>query len=128
MRVAGRVGNLVFAVALAAVGAACGGDGEGPVIDEIQPASAMPGDTVEVLGDRFCGDSDADADAEGTCVENVAALVNFGEDQSVIRASISSYGHTRITVEVPPAAPSGATVVVVLRGGVPSNAADFDIL
>lgn len=107
----------------------CGGDdgGQGPIIDELLPAAAAPGATIEVIGDRFCGDLSEDANADGTCVDNVAALVNFGEDQAVIRASVQSYTHTRISVAVPDQAPAGATVVVVLRGGVPSNSAAFDV-
>lgn len=118
--------RLVAAIALVAV-LGCGDGGEGPVIDDILPAAAAPGATVEIVGARFCGDPDDSADADGMCVDNVAAVVNFGAGEQVARAQISSYGQNSISVAVPSTATPGATIVVVVRDGVTSNSFDFEI-
>jgi len=123
----GRSARAAAALALAAAALGCGGDGEGPVIDDILPAAAAAGATVEIIGDRFCGDPDDSADGDGMCVDNVAAVVNFGAGEQVARAQISSYRHNSISVAVPSTVTPGATVVVVIRDGVPSNSFDFEI-
>jgi uncharacterized protein (TIGR03437 family) len=107
--------------------AACGDGGEGPVIDDVQPPAAAAGATIEIIGDRFCGDEDSSANDDGTCVSPPASLVFFGEQPDASRASISMYSHTQITAVVPAAAAVGATVVIVVRGEVESNRFDFEV-
>jgi hypothetical protein len=123
---------LVFA-ALATVVfslAACDDDlgGQGPVIDMVVPAASSPGETIQLSGDRFCSDDDADVGTDGRCLTPPAALVNFGEGAQVVRANAVSYTQESITVVIPSSASLGATVIVVVRDGVPSNALPFEVL
>jgi hypothetical protein len=49
-------------------------------------------------------------------------------DADVVRATIVEWKHERITVDVPPSAAAGATLVTVTVNGVVSNVADFEVL
>ncbi len=109
--------------------AGCGGDdGIGPVIDEIMPPAAAPGATVEIIGDRFCGDSADVVNADGSCVSPPSGLISFGEGEEAVRAlGIQGWLHERITVAVPANLTPGATVVVVTVDDVASNAEAFEV-
>lgn len=116
---------IVFACAVAS----CGGEeeGTGPVIHQVTPAAATPGATVEILGERFCGDGDA-ANDDGSCIVPPTGLIGFGVAGEAIRAlDIQSWRHERIEVAVPGTAQPGATVIVVTVNGVPSNEYAFEV-
>jgi len=120
------LGSVVAAWAASIAG--CGGDdGVGPYIDRVLPEAAAPGDTVEIIGERFCGDGSDLADDEGACITPPAGSVNFGMDADVVRASIAEWKNERISVDVPESAAAGATLIVVTVNGVSSNAADFEV-
>lgn len=123
-----RIQWLTVAFSLALFGACGGNGGTGPQIDEVTPSRASPGDSIEILGARFCGDESSSAMENGRCVTPPAAVVNFGDDAGVVRAAVSAYEQERITVTVPASAPAGATSIVLIRNGVASNPADFEVL
>lgn len=120
---------LVVTLGVASVAAGCGGEeGTGPVIHEVTPAAAAPGATVEILGERFCGDGGEAANDDGSCAEPPIGLIAVGAGGEAIRAvDIQSWRHERIEVAVPGAAPPGATVIVVTVNGVASNEYPFEV-
>jgi hypothetical protein len=117
------------ALALALAVGGCVGEDEasGPFIDDIQPAAAAPGETIEILGVRFCSDLEELVDDEGLCDPPVSGVVLFGEGVEAARAQITGYGQERITAIVPAAAVPGATIVTLSRDMVPSNPFDFEV-
>jgi hypothetical protein len=118
--------GIVFVCVLAS----CGGDdgGSGPVIHDIAPAAAAPGATVELLGNRFCGDDPDAVREDGSCVVPPAGLISFGAGDEAVRAlGIQSWRHQRIEVAVPSTAGPGATVVIVTVNGVASNEYPFEV-
>lgn len=117
----------VVMIALACGLVACGGGGSGPVIDSLSPTAAARGAQLEILGERFCGDDDDRADAEGACTTPPNGFVNLGMDADVVRATVRAWKDESIIVEVPQAAPVGPTLVIVTVNGVSSNAADFEV-
>jgi hypothetical protein len=66
----------------------CGGDEQdfGPLIDDIQPAAAAPGVTIEILGERFCADTEEGVNDQGRCEPPVSGVVLFGEGMEASRA------------------------------------------
>jgi hypothetical protein len=111
--------------------ASCGGgedEGSGPVIHDIAPEAAAPGATVEILGNRFCGDGPDVALEDGSCVTPPTGLISFGAGDEAVRAlGIQSWSHERIEVSVPGTAEPGATIVVVTVNGVASNEYPFEV-
>jgi len=116
----GAAGAVVIALA------GCGDGGTGPFIDAVQPSTAAAGDSVDILGRRFCGDGDGVAAGDGPCTRAPVGVVSFGAGDAVERAAVQAWTHERITVMVPQAEP-GVTTVVVSVNGVASNEADFEI-
>ncbi len=118
----------IFAVAAVFASSGCEqDDGVGPFVDRALPDAAAPGATVEIVGERFCGDESSAATDEGTCVVPPAGFVSFGRDANVVRATIVEWKEERITLTVPTSANAGATLVVVTVDGVSSNAVDFEV-
>jgi len=116
-----------FAVLAALVLTACGSDEVGPVIDSLLPTAAARGASVEIVGNRFCGDASDDAKADGSCMTPPNGFVNFGEDADVTRAVVVAWTNQKITVQVPQSATVGSTLVLVIVNGVSSNAASFEV-
>ena len=119
--------GLVLAVEVAGMGG-CGDDGgpRTPHIDSLAPAMAAVGGSVDVLGRNFCGETGAMDD--GACTETVSGFVAFGAAPTVVRAQVTSWKDTRIQIAVPAGVSGGVTTVVVTVDGIPSNAADFEVL
>ena len=115
-------------MAAAALALACGGgDGVGPVIDAVSPSTGQRGTPVTIAGDRFCGDGEDAAGADGVCATPPAGLVNF-VGTGVARAQVTSWRDEEIVVTVPATAEDGVVEIVVVLAGVSSNSADFDVL
>lgn len=75
---------------------------------------------VTLTGRRLCG-------ASGDC-GRAGGAVDIGLDPPMVRAIVVSYADTRAQIVIPPAAPVGATVLVVTVGERSSNALDFEVL
>jgi len=100
------LGIVVAFVLLSALGG-CGEDAVDPLIEAILPDHAAAGEAVEVVGERFFGESRG---------------VAFGGHP----AQVLSWGDRRARTRVPVAPElSGATVVVVTVDGRPSNPVSF---
>lgn len=131
MQLPGLPRVIVLAIVVAAGALATSGcdedDGIGPRVDRVMPEAAAAGATVEIVGERFCGDESNAATDEGTCTVPPAGFVNFGKDANVVRAAIVEWKQERITVTVPASAAAGATLIVVTVEGVSSNAVEFEV-
>jgi|GEM_PF-6829794 len=118
--------RFVFAALLVVAATACAdGGGTGPEILQLAPTVATPGDTLEVIGERFCADQGVDAD--GGCVVPPAGSIHIGAGTTVVRAETLRWTDERIRVDVSDDAATGATVVTVSVEGVVSNAVDFEV-
>ena len=106
----------LLAAALACAG--CGDDG-GPRLEAVAPAMASPAAMVTLTGRRLCGASGACASAGGEVVIGLAQPV---------RATVTAYGDTSAQIVIPPAAPVGATQIIVTVNDQASNAIDFEVL
>jgi hypothetical protein len=98
---------------------ACADDG-GPRLDEVTPASARAGTSVQIVGRRFCGDSQA-------CL-GVAATVDLGLEPPIVQAMVFAYSDTVATIQIPTTATPGKTELVLTVDGRSSNSLDFEVL
>ena len=98
---------------------ACADDG-GPRLDEVTPASAQAGASVEITGRRFCGTA-------VTCL-GVAAKVEIGLDPPVVQAMVFTYTDMTATIQIPSISMPGKTDIVLTVDGRSSNALDFEVL
>ena len=89
--------------------AACGDDPAAPRIEAILPAHGQPGESVDVVGERFGG---AEARRQ----------VSFGGEP--VQVSLWQAGRARVVV---PSRSAGLTLVTVTVDGMPSNAVSFQI-
>jgi hypothetical protein len=98
---------------------ACADDG-GPRLDEVMPASAPPGSSVEIVGRRFCG--------ETTSCLGVAAKVELGLEPPIVQAMVFAYSDSVATIQIPAVATPGKTAIVLTVDGRSSNTLDFEVL
>jgi predicted RecA/RadA family phage recombinase len=109
-------------------GLGCGSDGDDgttPHIDSLSPTSGKAGDTVEIVGENFCGASEVEPD--GLCNPVVNGFVTFGTAEGVTRGQVQSWKDTVIQVKVPGGGAKGAVQVTATVNGVASNAVDFTV-
>ena len=104
---------MACAVALAA----CADDG-GPRLDMAAPSAARANERVTLTGRRLC---------DGDCA-TAAGEIQLGLSVEPVRVAIAAYDDTSATIAIPPAAPVGATSIIVVVNGRSSNALDFEVL
>jgi hypothetical protein len=124
---------------------ACADDG-GPRLDDVTPASAGPGASVEITGRRFCGAAVArgqeiDRWSErsedhrllgprvplaGACL-GVAAKIELGLNSPIV-AMVFTYSDSTATIQIPSIAMPGTTELVLTVDGRSSNALEFEVL
>jgi hypothetical protein len=112
-------GLAIAAVGLAVASGGCADDG-GPRLDRVEPASASRDATVTLTGRRLCG-------ASGECA-TAAGEIDLGLALPMVRVNVVSYADTTAMVVIPPAAPLGATVLIVTVDERSSNALAFEVL
>jgi hypothetical protein len=118
-----RLGRWLAVAAMAG----CSNVDFGPTIEAVMPEAAAAGDRVDILGERFCGDGDTAAAADGACTLEPAGYVHLGGDIDVLRVATEQWRQQRITLTVPPDAPSGASFIVVVVEGVASDPTPFEV-
>lgn len=101
-------------------------EGSGPEILQLAPSVASPGDTVEILGQRFCAEQGVDG--TGECIVPPAASVHIGAGTTVVRADTVRWADERIRVALPPDTATGVTLLTVSVEGEVSNAVDFEVV
>jgi hypothetical protein len=90
------------------------------VLIRATPSSAGIGASVELAGERLCGE-------HADCVA-VAAKVELGIDPPMVQARILAYADTMATIEIPVIAPPGDTDILVTVDGRTSNPLAFVVL
>jgi len=98
---------------------ACADDG-GPRLSRAVPERAGIGQSVEIIGDRFCGSA-------SDCT-SVGATVEIGLDAPIVQARIITYEATTATIEIPTIVSPGATDIILTVNGRSSNALPFEVL
>jgi hypothetical protein len=113
-------------MAAAAMGLAACQPATGPTIERVEPAAAARGTRIVVMGDEFCGEGRDGGD--GTCTSLPPGAVDVGLDLPMARAMVVTWGAQEIMVNVPAAAATGASEIIVTVDGRSSNAAAFEVL
>ena len=98
--------------------AAC--DSGGPHLDTATPASASASSIVMLAGSRLCGSSGDCATAGGE--------VQIGISPPTVQAIVVSYSDTAAQIQIPSAAPVGATDLIITVDERSSNALPFEVL
>jgi uncharacterized protein (TIGR03437 family) len=99
---------------------------DGPLVDEIVPASARRGEQVVIGGARFCaGRVAVDSDE---CEQLPVGGVQFGLEIPQVTAPVVTWNDVTIRVEVPDSVADGTTEIVVTANGRSSNAIDFEVV
>lgn len=111
-------------IALVAAGACSDADGSGPEVLQLNPSEASPGGTVDILGERFCGELGVLGDSV-VCMAPPAASVHIGSESTVVRGDSLRWEDERITIELPDDVAVGVTVLTVSVEGLVSNTVDF---
>ncbi|MBX3154560.1 MAG: hypothetical protein KF773_01075 [Deltaproteobacteria bacterium] len=95
-------------------------DGSAPLLASVVPAAAPAGATIELRGERLCGEPADCATAAGE--------IQIGLSPPVVLATVVAYTDTAATLVIPPVTPVGATVLVATVNERVSNALAFEVL
>ncbi len=116
-----RVLVVVVVGALALFVLSCDEDSSvGPVVHNVLPSLAVPGSTIDILGDRFC------SDGSDECAADASTQVSLGLIQ-IPRGNFITYEQARISVGVPADLAPGSTLLVVSRDGQSSEPVVFEV-
>jgi hypothetical protein len=110
---------VIRAVVVLALAGGCANDG-GPHLVAVSPATAAPGDIVEITGTGFCG-------AVADCA-HVAASVILGTSSPYVDAVPVSWTATIADVQIPTAAPVGKSELVMTVDDQSSNALTIELV
>lgn len=101
-----------------------------PRIFQVLPDRARVGEPVHILGEKFCGPDPKDVDPGGHCKVSVDLLVHLsGLDgfRPTRNDLLTFWDPELIETQLPGAAPTGVTRLVIMVRGRQSNAVNFEV-